>query len=520
MSDPELNPQDSRLAAVDKANLVAGLLAIALLAGSLLVTNVAGLAAKLPQGASEYMRLGGFAMMGLYVLTLVMLKEREVSSVLKHKNTGSFFNITLQIAAVIGILSAVNYFGTRHHARVDLTENKQYSLSEQSIKVAKDLKEPVSVMLFIRRSDTYAQNLETLWKQYAYVSDKVKLEVVDVDQNPTLTRQNKITTSGSSILKRGAQSTTITGNQEQDLTSALIKITRDSQKTIYFTVGHGELAYDKFDKDGISQLKDYLEKQSYKLDQLSLFVSGKVPSDAALVIVPAPTKPLSDKEMDALEAYIKDGGKVFVAANPQAETNVDKLTKRFGIAIKDDLILDPKSNLYGSLDVPVVTRFPYHVTTQNLQAAYFPGSRSLQKMDKQPEGVTNISPLVETSDSAWGETDLKARPVQYDQGKDTKGPIALMMVSEMGAKGKLMVAGNGSFFSNAAFGNLNNGDLFLSAVNWMTGEDSLVSIPPKEASNKQLNLTPAQYTAIFYGAVLGFPFTLLLLALFTWWRRR
>jgi ABC-type uncharacterized transport system involved in gliding motility auxiliary subunit len=519
----ELNSQDTqeqKASAIDTANLVSGLIAIVLLAGSLLATNVAALAAKVPEAVPGYMRMGGFVMMGVYVLTLIMLKEREIAGVLKHKNTASGFNIALQIAAVIGILSAVNYFGTRHHMRLDLTENKQYSLSEQSLKVVKDLKEPVSVMLFVRRSDSYAQNLETLWKQYSHASEKIKLEIIDVDQNPTLARQNKITTSGSSLLSRGAQTTTITGNQEQDLTSALIKITRDSQKTIYFTVGHGELAYDKYDKDSISQLKDYLEKQSYKLDQLSLFITGKVPSDAALVVVPAPTKPLTDKALDALEAYIKDGGKVFLASNPQTESNLDKLSRRFGIDIKDDLVIDPKANFYGDLAVPVVTKFPYHVTTQSLQAAYFPGSRSLQKLEKQPEGVTNIAPLVETSDAAWGESDLKARPVQFDAGKDTKGPIPLVLVAELGAKGKLMVAGNGYFFSNAAFGNLNNGDLFMNAVNWMTGEDSLVSIPPKESSNKQLTLTPAQYMAVLYGTTLGFPLVLLVLAGYMWWRRR
>lgn len=520
MSDPELKPQQPRSSAVDTINLVSGLIAIALLAGSILSTQVATVASKVPEALPGYMRIGGFVMMGIYVLTLIALKEREIASLLKHKNTASGFNIALQIAAVIGILSAVNYFGTRHQLRVDLTENKQYSLSEQSLKVVKDLKEPISVMLFVRRTDSYAQNLETLWKQYSYVSDKIKLEIIDVDQNPTLARQNKITTSGSSLLTRGAQTTTITGNQEQDLTSALIKITRDSQKTIYFTVGHGELAYDKFDKDSISQLKDYLEKQSYKLDQLSLFVTGKVPADAALVVVPGPTKPLSDKELNALETYIKDGGKVFVAVNPQTESNMDQLSKRFGIDIKDDLIIDPKANLYGDLAVPVVTKFPYHVTTQSLQATYFPGSRSLQKVEKQPDGVTNIASLVETSDAAWGESDLKARPVQYDAGKDTKGPVPLMMVAELGAKGKLIVAGNALFFSNAAFANLNNGDLFMNATNWMTGEDSLVSIPPKEATNKQLSLTPAQYIAVFYGAVFGFPLALLILAGFMWWRRR
>ncbi|MEB3197198.1 MAG: GldG family protein [Candidatus Sericytochromatia bacterium] len=527
MSEQHSTPSEDRLSTIDKVNLAFGLLAILLLAGSLLIGYSSVLASKLvawfPNAGPQlpgYLRTAGMGAMGVYVLTLLMLKEKEVGAFLKHRRTASGATIAVQIAAVIGILAAANYYGTRHHVRLDITESKQYSLSEQSLKVVKDLKEPITVQVFLRKGDAYAQNLETLWKQYAYASEQVKLEIIDADQNPTLARQNKVTVSGTSIITRAGQTTTITGNQEQDLTSALIKVGRTVQKTIYFTVGHGELAYDKFDKDGISQLKDLLEKQSYKLDQLYLFTKASVPADAALVVVAAPTKPLSQKEIDALDTYIKTGGRAFVSANPQTDTNLNELTKRYGIELRNDLVIDPAANLFGDLAIPVVQKFPYHVITQNLQAAYFPGSRSLQKAKTQPAGVTNITPLVETSEAAWGESDLKAKPLRFDAGKDTKGPVPLMMVSEMGSKGRLIVAGNGYFFANAAFGQLNNGDLFMNALNWLTGEDSLVSIPPKDASNKQVNLVPNQYYAIFFGTVLGFPLALLLTAALVWWRRR
>ncbi len=519
MSDPmKKSLEDERLSTLDKVNLAFGVLAILLLSASLAMSYVPATSVRWPAELPGWLRTGGMGAMVLYVITLALLKEKEIGSFLKHRHTHSGLNIFLQIVALIGILAALNYFGTRHHSRVDVTENKQYSLSEQSKKIVQNLKEPVSVALFVKKGDTYSTNLENLWKEYAYASDKIKLDVIDVDRDPTMARQNKVTTYGTTMLSRGERKTTITGSQEQDLTSALIKVTQDSQKTIYFVVGHGELALDKFDKEGLSQLKDALEKQNYKIDVLPLFSKSAVPSDAALVVVAGPNKALGDKELDALDAFIGKGGRVFLAAMPQAPSNLDKLARKYGIEIKDDLVLDPAMNFYGDLAAPAVQKFPYHTVTQGLQAAYFPASRSLQKVKDAPKEIA-ITPLVETSDKAWGESDLKSRPVAYTEGKDTKGPVPLMLLAEKG-KGRLIVSGNSLFFANAGFPQLNNGDLFMNALNWMADEESLVSIPPKEAANKQLTLVPAQYYTIFFGTVLGFPLALLFAAGLVWWRRR
>ena len=212
--------------------------------------------------------------------------------------------------SLIAILAAVNYFGVRHHSRVDVTENKAYSLSQQTIKIVKDLKEPVNVTLFVKSGDPYSTNLQNLWKEYQFASnDKIKLDVVDIDREPTRARQMNITSVGSTVLQRGERKTTISGNQEQDLTSALLKVTQSGQKVIYFVTGHQELKLDDVDQKGLSYAKDALEKQNYKLDTLSLFSAKKVPADAALVVIAGPTKPFLPDEIKALTSYLAKGSR-------------------------------------------------------------------------------------------------------------------------------------------------------------------------------------------------------------------
>jgi ABC-type uncharacterized transport system involved in gliding motility auxiliary subunit len=514
-------PTEDELTTLDKVNLGFGVLAILFLVGSLALSYLPATVTngKVPEALPNQLRMAGMAFMALYAVTLAYLKRKDLGLAAQTKQAKGGANIGLQIAAVIGILAAVNYFGARHHNRVDLTENKAYSLSEQTRKIVANLKEPVNVTLFAKTGDTYSDNLKHLWKEYTYYGDKIHLDIVDVDKDPTKARLNKITAYGSSMLERGTRKTTITGSQEQDLTSALLKVTQDSQKIIYFLVGHGEMQYDKFDKEGLSNAKDALEKQNYKLDQLALFNTGKVPSDAAVVVIAGPKTPLQDKEIAALEDYIDNhNGRVYLSLQPQVDAKVGDFAKKYGIVIHDDLVLDPKLNFFGDLAAPAVQKFNFHTTTSGLQAAYFPGARSLDKLEPAPKDV-NTTVLVESSSNAWGETDLKSRPVKFDEGKDTKGPVKLVMLSEKG-KGRLVVAGNTYFFSNQAYQNFNNGDLFLNAVNWMADEENLVSIPPKDNAPKSVNLLPEQYTTIFYGTVLGIPLALLLCAAGVWWRRR
>lgn len=502
---------------LDKVNLGLGVVAILLLTASIGLGYVPPTTFKVPEAVPTWLRYAGWAAMVGYGLTLLLLKRAEVSRFAGQRTTRSGANSSVQVLAVLAILVAVNWFGTRHHQRIDVTQNKAFSLSEQSQKVVKGLKEPVNVTLFVKTGDPYSTNLQNLWKEYQYYGgDKLKLDVVDIDREPTRARQMNITAVGSTVLQRGERKTTISGNQEQDLTSALLKVTQSGQKVIYFVTGHQELKLDDFDKSGLSYAKDALEKQNYKLDSLSLFSTPKVPADAALVVVAGPQKAFLPQETAALQTYLANGGRVFLALQPQVDAKLDALTTAYGVKVDNNLVLDPKLNT-GDLSAPAVQKFPGHTITQGLSAAYFPGSRSLAKVEPAPAGV-GVQPLVETSDGAWGETNLMERNVALD-GNDKKGPLPLLMLAEKG-KSRLIVSGNTLFMANQAYVNLNNGDLFLNALNWMADEESLVSIPPKDNQPKTVDLLPGQYQLVFFGTVLLMPLALLLGAGLVWWRRR
>ena len=81
---------------------------------------------------------------------------------------------------MLGILVAVNYLSDRRNKRWDLTANKQYSLSEQSMKLLQGLKSPVKFMVFDQ--ETNFERFRPRLEGYEYSSKQVQVEYIDADK--------------------------------------------------------------------------------------------------------------------------------------------------------------------------------------------------------------------------------------------------------------------------------------------------------------------------------------------------
>ena len=88
------------------------------------------------------------------------------------------------------------------------------------------------------------------------------------------------------------------------------------------------------------------------------------------------------------------------------------------------------------------------------------------------------------------------------------------------AKAKMIVIGNSNFATNGWFRQQLNGDVFLNSVSWLADEEApVLSIRPKEAQNRRLNLSPLDAGIISWLAILIVPALGFLAAISTWWKR-
>src|SRR5262245_8249694 len=251
---------------------------------------------------------------GLGLVVLYTLGQwREIVAYFQQRNARYGALASVGVIVFLGILVAVNYLSTRRNTRWDLTANKQYSLSEQTVKLLQGLKEPVKFLVFDMEANF--ERFRPRMDSYAYNSKQVQVEFVDADRQPLQTKQYNVDTYGTVVLEYMGRTERVTSDSEQDLTNALIKLLNPSQRKVYFLSGHGEKDPSSSERGGYSSISDALKRDNYQFDKLVL-AQQELPADATLVVAAGPQTDLLPGEADMLKAYLAKGGHLLVMLDP------------------------------------------------------------------------------------------------------------------------------------------------------------------------------------------------------------
>lgn len=465
----------------------------------------------------------------------VALEPARVWSALSGRTARQGGNATVVTLAVVGILVLANFLSARHSKRFDLTAERQFSLSRQSLQVLAGLKEPVTVTAFMTPGYWAGEQVRDLLKEYTLHTDKLTVEYVDPEQKLAQARQFGISQDGTLVFQCAGRRQDALGYDEQALTSALVKVTRTEARAVYFLTGHGERDPQSSGQADYQQAADALQRDNYEVKTLNLASTNSVPDDAAVVIIAAPTANLTEPEATALNAYVDRGGSLFILGDPGSDVSFAPLLDRWGLSLRRDIALDPASSFFGDVASPLVSRYPYHSITKDLAGltSVFPLASSIAQAPELPQGVL-VSPLVQTSAQSWGETDRQSRQARMDAGADTQGPLNLAVAATLdlpqeagnaeARRARLVLFGDADLVSNDVLrsvqGSLGNADLFLNAVSWLAEDESLISIRPAPPTARYVFLTPAQVRLVMYTSVLFLPALVVAAGIWVWWRRR
>src|SRR5690348_10283948 len=157
---------------------------------------------------------------------------------LKARQTKYAAYATTYILVIIAVIVAANVLADRYNKSYDATANKRYSLSEQTAKIVKGLKQPVTITYF--NQSTRFNDGRDLLDQYANLSPKVHVEYVDPDKNPQIARQENIRNFGTAIVKVADKREEAKSMNEEGITGALIRDLKNTTRTVCFVAGSGE----------------------------------------------------------------------------------------------------------------------------------------------------------------------------------------------------------------------------------------------------------------------------------------
>ena len=324
---------------------------------------------------------------------------------------------------VLGTIVIVAMLTARHSVRWDLTSDKRHSLAPQTVKVLESLTADVSATaFFLPGKNAFAR---TLLEDYAHHSDRFKFELVDPDRNPVRTKTAGITRYDTVVVRSGGQSEKVTTLTESNLTNAIVRVTRPGRKVIYFLAGHGEKDIDDPEKDGLVNARGVLEDQNYDVKPLVLMQNPRVPENAAVLVLAGPQKDLLESETEAIDEYLRAGGKVLFMIDPETAPGLDGFLEKFDVSLGENIIVDKMSRLFGAgYLMPLVAEYIRHPIVEDFKvASFFPMARTVEAADKKIEGI-EVKALAFTSDQAWAETDLagiKNGQARFDKDRGQAG---------------------------------------------------------------------------------------------------
>jgi hypothetical protein len=150
----------------------------------------------------------------------------------------------------------------------------------------------------------------------------------------------------------------------------------------------------------------------------------------------------------------------------------------------------------------------------------FPHSRQIGADDGSGWRVT---PLIDVAPRGWVETGMLDAKSTFDKSRDFPGPVNIATALERTVgdrEQRVIVVGTGHFLSNSFIGNGGNLALGVSMMNWLAGEDALVTIDPRPAADTRLEVGTMHLYAIAVIVLLLFPLIFAVTGGVVWWRRR
>ncbi|MHB1315077.1 MAG: Gldg family protein [Christensenellales bacterium] len=422
------------------------------------------------------------------------------------------------------------------YIKFDVSNQQLYTISEQTEKVLKDLKQDVTMYL-VAETNTKDSYINELMTRYAGLSSHIKVVTIDPVVEPTFVKtyteeelsnnsviivsdnRNRVldyneiivaTYDQSSYYYTAPQPSDYYFYGEQLFTSGISFVTSENLPTLYSLQGHGE-----------SELSDTMKKliglDNIEIKTISLISMEKVPEDADCLLIYAPVSDLSKEDKDKILSYLEGGGDLLLFSNYDvvAMPNLIELMQNYGVAPKEGIALESDANYYVQYPHYLVPKIESHTVTEplikNNYYVLLTAAHTIHKLESYRDTLT-ITSLLTTSDSSYLKipVDDKLATFEKEQG-DSAGPFNLgVAVTESfnNIKTNVVWFSSGTMLNDdineAVAGG--NSDLVLNVLGWMTEREETVAIRSKSMLPAALSITEADsqtWTILFCVAIPG-----------------
>jgi ABC-type uncharacterized transport system len=466
--------------------------------------------------------------------------------------------VAVRTALVCAVVVMLNYLGAQFFHRFYLSSQTRVALSSRTLSVLQSLTNRVTVTLYYDKHDEFYPAIIALLNEYRSANPKIVVNTVDYVRDAgaaeKIKEQYKLDAAtdkdliifdrdgrikivpGDALVQstleqipnekeREFRNKPVSFSGEMTFTSVLLALQNSRPLKAYFLQGHGEGSLNDSGNFGFSKFAIALAQNYIAVTNLELTGEGGVPMDCNLLIIAAPTAPLSEPELQKIEKYLSDGGRLlalFNYASINRPTGLEPVLQRWGVNVAYDYVKDPDDTITGQ-DVQV-RRFGQHPIVNPLTQL------SLQMVLPRPVGriqeenpAANAQQVTELAFS--GETSTLAR----DSAEPPRSYPLLAAVEEKNASSvtsprgtaRIVVAGDSIFLGNHYIEGGGNRDFIGYAANWLLDRQQLLAgIGPQPVTEFRLMMTQTQRREVGWLLLGALPGAILLFGGIIWLVRR
>jgi ABC-type uncharacterized transport system involved in gliding motility auxiliary subunit len=431
----------------------------------------------------------------------------------------------------------LGYLAGQYHVAKDITQANRNILTQGSVNVLKQMKEPINITVFATKDDAsggdnFRKGMIDFIARYQREKKNVNLRFINPSIEPKLAQDAGVKEDGEVVVEYNKRSEHIIPPiAEQEMTNLLVRLSRTNQQAVMYLDGHGERNLLGVKNHDIGEFGKQLEKKGFKFANPDLTVAQAVPSNGAMLVIASPQVNVSEVEAKKIKAYLERGGNLLWLVDDNNLRGLESVAEYLGMTVSSGIALDMASAQYGAdARVSFASLYGEHAITKNFMLrTLFPEAHQVTAKGTDENGW-KVSNLVEVAPNGWlmaGKLAKDAKP-EFNEKTDKRGPINIGVALERiyGKKGqRVVVMGNANFLSNTFITNGGNLDLGVNIVNWLAGDDQLITIQPMPL--KDINVTIPDSDSgrlvawtVFHGFQYFLPLAMMIAGFYFWWKRR
>ncbi|PPD45660.1 MAG: ABC transporter [Methylotenera sp.] len=431
----------------------------------------------------------------------------------------------------------LGYFASEYRVAKDITQANRNILTQGSVNVLKQMKAPVNITVYATKDDAssgdvFRKGIVDFVARYQRDKKDIRLKFINPSEEPKLAQDAGVKVDGEVVVEYQKRVEHITPPfAEQEFTNLLVRLSRTNQQAVMYLDGHGERNLIGVKNHDLGEFGKQLETKGFKFANPDLTIAQAVPTNGAMLVVASPQVDISEIEAQKIKAYLEAGGNLLWLLDDNDFKGMQNVADYLGLQVSPGVVLDMASAQYGAdARVAFASLYGEHpITTNFMLRTLFPESHEVSAVGTDENGW-KVSKLVEVAPNGWlssAKLAKGAKPV-FNEKTDKRGPINIGVALERiyGKKGqRVVVMGNANFLSNTFITNGGNLDLGVNIVNWLAGDDNLITIQPMPLKDINVSIPDTDQGrlvawTVFHSFQYFIPLGFMIAGLYFWWKRR